>query len=188
MPTIIALAGRRIDAPDAKTPRFPLASVPLVRDRLRDLFLARGAGMLVCSAASGADLLALETAEALGLRRRIVLPFGLAEFRASSVTDRPCGWETPYNRLVGAAQRAGDLVVLKDAGEGRAAYLAANERILNEALEFAGAAGRIGPVPPETALALIVWEGRPRGPDDVTARFAASACRRGLSVEKVLTA
>src|SRR6476646_7796432 len=60
-----ALAGRRIDAADSEKSRFPLANVSLVRDRLRELFIKRGVDTLVCSAACGADLVALEVAEHL---------------------------------------------------------------------------------------------------------------------------
>ena len=62
MPLGIALAGRRVDAADASEPRFPLASVPLVRDRLHAFFTERPAAALVSSAACGADLVALEVA------------------------------------------------------------------------------------------------------------------------------
>ena len=34
---VIALAGRRIDAPDTDPPRFPLENVPIVRQRLVDI-------------------------------------------------------------------------------------------------------------------------------------------------------
>jgi hypothetical protein len=191
VPTTIVLAGRRIDAPGTNPPRFPLAAVPLVRDRLRTLLLARDAGALVCSAACGADLVALEAAEALGLRRRIVLPFDPARFLATSVVDRPSdrpdGWGPVYDRLVEAARRAGDLVVLEGAGEGGSAYAAANERILDEALGLASAAGGAVPVAAGMPLAVVVWEGRPRDAGDTTAGFAAAARRRGLSVEEVLT-
>ena len=176
MPTTIALAGRRIDPPDAEMPRFPLANVPLVRDRLRALFVERDAGTLVCSAACGADLVALQVAEALGMRFRIVLPFDPARFRETSVTDRPGDWGQHYDRLVEAARRAGDLVVLEGAGEGGAAYEAANERIIEEAMVVPGARS-----------AAIVWEGRPRGDGDATAGFADEARRSGMGVAKVLT-
>jgi hypothetical protein len=36
----------------------------------------------------------LDEAVKLGLRRRIVLPFPVREFRAKSVTNRPGGWAT----------------------------------------------------------------------------------------------
>jgi hypothetical protein len=71
------------------SPRFPLEAVPTVRRRLADLLAKERAVALVCSAACGADLVALEEAERLGLRRRIVLPFPPERFRKTSVTDRP---------------------------------------------------------------------------------------------------
>src|SRR5947209_320182 len=89
---VIALAGRRIDAPNAETPRFPLENREKVGNRIRDFLAEHGATALVCSAACGADLLALEAAEELGLRRRILLPFAPDRFRATSVTDRPGEW------------------------------------------------------------------------------------------------
>jgi ABC-type enterobactin transport system permease subunit len=56
-------------------PCFPLEAVAIVRRRLADLLVQEHAVALVCSAACGADLIALEEAERLGLRRRIILPF-----------------------------------------------------------------------------------------------------------------
>jgi hypothetical protein len=176
MATTIALAGRRIDPPDAETPRFPLANIALVRDRLRAFFVERGADTLVCSAACGADLVALEAAEALGMRRRVVLPFDPAKFRETSVTDRPGDWGPIFDRLVEAALQKGELVVLENAGEGGAAYATANSRIIEEAAAMPGARS-----------AAIVWEGRPRGDDDATAGFADEARGSGLAVETVLT-
>jgi hypothetical protein len=189
---VVALAGRRVDPPDADNPRFPSENVGLVRERLRSFLEERQAAVLVCSAACGADLVALEAAGTLGLRRRIVLPFDPEHFRETSVTDRPGDWGPLYARVVEAATRAGDLVVLEGAGDEGPAYLAANERILDEAQRLAGVAAArgaeaLGPVSPETALAVVVWEGHSRGDDDATAQFATSARRRGLAVAEVLT-
>jgi hypothetical protein len=192
MPPVVALAGRRVDPPEAGTPRFPPENVALVRERLRSFLQDKQATWLVCSAACGADLVALEAAEALGLRRRVVLPFEPERFRETSVVDRPGDWGPLYDRVIEAVTRTGDLVVLEGAGEGGAAYAAANEAILDEALRLAGVASgpgseAIGPVLPEMALAVIVWEGQSRGGEDATERFAASAQRRGLPVEVIIT-
>ena len=73
MARVVALAGRRIDAADAANPFSPRQ----VRGRSRSvaaLLRAERIEALVCSAACGADLIALEAAGALGLRRRVVLP------------------------------------------------------------------------------------------------------------------
>jgi hypothetical protein len=66
MARVAALAGRRVDAADAAAPRFPLANVGAVRERLKTLLRAQGSAALVCSAACGADLIALDVAGALG--------------------------------------------------------------------------------------------------------------------------
>ncbi len=61
--------------------RFPLHAVPLVRERVSDLLQREHAKALVSSAACGADLIALEQAERLIVRRRVVLPFAPERFR-----------------------------------------------------------------------------------------------------------
>jgi hypothetical protein len=109
---VVALAGRRIDAVDTNPPRFPLEAVPTVRRRLADLLAKERAAALVCSAACGADLVALEEAERLGLKRRVVLPFPPERFRKTSVTDRPGDWASVFDRVIAAAESTGDLVVL----------------------------------------------------------------------------
>src|SRR4051812_11745538 len=98
---VIALAGRRIDAPGTSAPRFAREAVPSGGRRFASLFGKERAGILVCSAACGADLLALDEAERLGLRRRIVLPFAPDRFRETSVADRPGDWGRMFDRLVG---------------------------------------------------------------------------------------
>jgi hypothetical protein len=187
MTLTIALAGRRIDAADAEAPRFPLANTALVRERLHALFAQRRTSTLVCSAACGADLVALEAAEFLGMRRRIVLPFALERFRKTSVTDRPGDWGPLYDRTIEVVRRAGDLIVLEGAGEGDLAYQAANERILDEAVALVSAGLASNSVLADAALAVIVWEGSPRGSDDATQHFAQGARQRGLGVEPILT-
>jgi len=189
---IVALAGRRIDPPNPATQRFPLGNAPLVRERLRTLFVACRADTLVCSAACGADLLALEVAASLGLRRRVVLPFDPGRFRETSVVDRPGDWGTLFDRLIDTVARDGDLVVLPDESDGDAAYAAANQAILDEggwlaqarelAADLHGTAGEMEPL-----LAVVVWDGRSRGNGDLSARFGALARTRGVPVVEVLT-
>lgn len=180
---VIALAGRRVDAPGAAVERLPLRRVPEVRERIRRFFRARRPAALVCSAACGADLLALEAAQELGVRSRIVLPFGPERFRETSVTDRPGEWGARYDALVEQAARRGDLVVLA-AGEGERGYAAANRAILREALDLAG--GLPGRAPPGV-VAVIVWEGRPRKERDLTRQLADAARERGIPVEEIPT-
>jgi hypothetical protein len=182
---VIALAGRRIDAPEAKSVRFPLNNVPTVRERLAALLAAEHAEALVCSAACGADLIALSEAERLGLRRRIVLPFSAKRFRETSVTDRPGEWGPLYDRLIAEAQGAGDLVVLPaTGGDDDAAYAVANHTIIHEAEGLAQAApdGR-----PYRLVAVIVWEGSAREGADASGGLLTLAKQAGFEERSVLT-
>lgn len=177
---ILAVAGRRIDADDAASARFPLTNVPLVQQRLDALFAREGATALVSSGACGADLAAQTVAGARQMRRRMVLPFGRDEFRASSVTDRAGDWGPVYDRVLAELDRTGDVVVLADHAAGDAAYATANNAILDEAATLA----RQGAT---DVVALLVWDGAPRAGDDLTAAFGQAARARGYRVEQVKT-
>lgn len=176
---VIAFAGRRIDAPDATARSFPAENVPLVRQALRKLFVETGARALVSSAACGADLIALDVAEELKLRRRIVLPFEASRFRVTSVTDRPGHWGEAFDRIMDEAVAAGDVVIVNSSSDD-AAFAAANHAVLDEAGALRAQFG----VP---AAAVIAWNGESRGPDDFTAQFRGEAARRGLRVFDVST-
>ena len=178
-PAIVALAGRRVDAKDADYRRFPLENVPLVQERIAAMLVAEGAEALVCSAACGADLVALAAAERLGLRRRIVLPFGPDEFRETSVTDRPGDWASLFDRQIAAARDAGDLVVL-EVGDGDAAYTAANEAIISEAQMLAAGSSR-------RRVAIVAWEGGPRDGTDATKGCLDLAVAAGFEQRSVST-
>ena len=178
---VFALAGRRIDDPSAAPPRFPLANLDAVRRRLRATLGERGATAVVASAANGADLLALEEAGALGLRRRIILPFEREHFRRTSVVDRPGDWGAVFDRVVDEVAERGDVITIaSDAGDDEAAYLAASELILREAVRLAAEQH-------EPASAIVVWEGRSRGAGDLTDAFRVDATARGLAVVEVPT-
>ena len=179
---VIAMAGRRVDAAGAHPSRFPYENVPAVGDRIKAFLVRTSAQALVSSAACGADLLALEAAGELGLRRVIVLPFAAARFRVESVTDRPGGeerWGKSFDRVL-AEVPAADVVVLKDAGDGTEASTKATEAIIDTALRLANELDT-------EAAGVMVWDGKPRGADDLTVQFAASARARGMRVEEVMT-
>lgn len=187
---IVALAGRRIDALDASVPRFPSKSVEKVRADLAAAFQARSATALVCSAACGADLLALDEAAKLRIRCRVILPFARQRFRSSSVTDRPGDWGALFDAICADVATRGDLIELKGVDEGDRAYAATNLAILGEAAALAthrSAELSTSSQPPSDVVALIVWEGRPRGGGDLTAQFREQAAARGLEVVEILT-
>lgn len=178
---IIALAGRRVDASDAKQSRFPPTpeNIKIVRERIRALLLAQGATAVISSAACGADLLALSEAGKLGLRRRVVLPFDRESFRTTSVTDRPGEWGVLYDSVLDEVEKKADLLVMRLHSEDQA-YAETNHVILNEALSL----GRQLKSP---VTAVLVWEGRSRGEGDLTEEFGVYARNKGVRVIEVMT-
>jgi hypothetical protein len=179
---VVALAGRRTDAPGAAA-RFPLENIPLVRQRLAEALAAEHATALVSSAACGADLVALEEAERLGIRRRIILPFAPERFRSSSVTDRPGDFGPVFDRHIATVQAAGDLVVMDvQGGSEDDAYAAATVAIIDEALMLARASGT-----PCRMVAMLVWEGAARSGPDATGEFRQRALAAGFVERSVLT-
>jgi hypothetical protein len=153
-----------------------------VRRTLHDLFAAEGVRALVCSAACGADLVALEVAGALGIRRRVVLPFAKERFRETSVVDRPGDWGLVYDRVIAEVEAAGDLVVLgPSTWDADDVYQLANVEIVQEAELLASAS------PGQQRMAVIVWEGAPRTGSDATDGFRSLAEEVGFTQRPVLT-
>lgn len=180
--SVIALAGRRVDAADAPEPRFPLRNVPKVRTEIAELFRPGAVRALVCSAASGADLLALDAAGDAGIKRYVVLPFDRATFRSTSVVDRPGDWGRLFDRIVSEIDHQGGLEIGSGDPDDPEVYLQANERIVRRALELASETGPLSP-----HVAVVVWEGAPRGTDDVTDDFRRRAEMAGFESRFVLT-
>ncbi len=176
---IASLAGRRIDAPGANPERFPHTLEAAVAHRIADTLTDLRVQALVCAAACGADLLALDAAARIGILARIVLPYAADEFRRTSVTDRGSAWGDDFDRLVGAAQARGDVRVLGLDARDPGAYDKTNEAILDEAVALAGndAAG---------VIALAVWDADPgSGRPDHTAAFTDAARARGIAVRTI---
>jgi hypothetical protein len=176
---IVVVAGRRIDAADAEQARFPLQNVSLVKTLIRTKLEELGASVLICSAACGGDLIALCEAGTLGLRRKIVLPYGRERFRQTSVVDRPGDWGACYDEILDQVEAAGDLVVVSTVSE-KDAYSVTNHRILDESISLSQQLHR-----PVTAL--LIWEGVSRGSNDLTAALGVEARNRGLPVVQVRT-
>lgn len=177
---VIALAGRRTDLPDAQVPRFPLENVYTVRMRIREMLKELGASAVVSSAACGADLLALEEARALRIRRRVVLPFGRDRFRQTSVIDRPGGWGAVFDSIADELDSQGDLLILIPPPDEAGAYAAASKAILREAQTLASELQ-------QEAVAVLVWDGQSRGAGDMTQEFDDRARELGMSVREVRT-
>jgi hypothetical protein len=180
MTLVAAVAGRLVE-PDRAAARFPASAVPRVAAAVHQLLEQYKPVALVASAARGADLLALTGARELGIRCRVVLPFGIGKFRRLSVGDDP-DWTRRFDAAIQDAASRSDLVILTPAPTHRAAYMTATERILIEARDLAADGSADANV-----LALVVWDGRESGPNDHTAAFRSLALTSGCIVEEVLT-
>jgi hypothetical protein len=179
---VVAFAGRRIDPDNPEAVRFPFENKDALTAVVSDVLKVKRAAVLIASAASGSDLVALQAASDLGLQTRIVLPFAPETFRRTSVTDRPHAevWGRLYDRVIAEAVSRGDLIILEcDVGDD-SAYMAANKAILEEAIKTASATA-----PPMRRVALIAWEGDSRGSQDATADFADRARVQGFSVKAI---
>jgi len=176
---VLGLAGRRIDPVGATEPVFPLENARRVQERVQRMLLEKNVRILVCSAACGADLIALQAAETLGLRRRIVLPFNRDQFRSSSVIDRPGDWGPIYDRIIADAEIRCDLVDLQ-LPQSEQAYGAANSAILQEIHRLSNVTGDSGAV-------ALVWNGIAKGKGDNSASLREGARERGLEVFEVST-
>lgn len=177
---IFALAGRRVDAPDASQQRFPAENAQKVKQQITDVLQTHDACAVVCAAACGADILALEAAEELGLRRRIVLPFDKATFRASSVTDRGGDWGERYDRIIAQVEAAGDLIEFTHDKDDDQTYFTGNLDILDQTQ-------RLAQELKTDAAALVVWNGESRGDNDVTGHFKQEAEACGMGVAEIKT-
>lgn len=176
---VIVSAGRRPDPDSATAVRFPAQNVVGVREKIRTELLKQKPSDVICSAACGTDLLLLDTAGELGIRRHLVLAGTREEFRRSSVADRPGGWEILFDRIVDTARGEGGVDFLRVA-PGLDGYLATNLELLKTAEEAAAQRGA-------GVVALAIWDLKSRGEGDVTQHFIASARSRGHQVIEIST-
>jgi len=187
--TVIALSGRRIDAEDAKVARFPLARVDAVRQKLRRLFERLHADAIVASGACGADLLALEVAGEQQMARQMVLPFARERFKTISVTDRPGDWGAIFEditKIMRQDKTRKMLKVLPGSKDQTRDFARTNGWILKQA-QAQAAAQTVAAHSDPSVVAVVVWDGQSRGPDDMTAAFADDARQRNIPVYEVLT-
>ena len=172
---VIVSAGRRVDAPDAQTPRFPPSNVDLVRQRIRQLFSKEKPMALVCSGACGTDLLALQVAGERHMKRYMVLGAEPAEFRKTSVTDRPGNWGELFDKELKTAS-----VEILKVPDGQEGYLETNLKLLDRA-EAVAKQFRT------SVEAVVIWNEQSRGSDDVTDHFLQQAKLRKLPVTQIST-
>lgn len=175
--SVAVVAGRRIDAPGATTKHFPQSEEGRVYRELQARFRSHKVHEIVCSAACGTDILALEAAQSLALGSTIVLPSPAECFRASSVVDRGGNWGLRFDRLIEAATRSGTLRILPEGRKDDADYLEANTHILAIA-QLSQQRRR---------FAFVAWDERPREGTDVTEDFLLQAMHLGFTADVIST-
>ena len=172
---VVVAAGRRVDAPDAQAARFPPSNVDAVRQRIQEVFAREKPSALVCSGACGADLLAIEVATERHMKRYVLLGAEPAEFRKTSVADRPGNWGEVFDQAIKTAT----VEVLK-LPEGQEGYLETNLKLLDRAQAVAKQSGT-------TVQAVVIWNEESRGADDVTDHFLQQAKLRKIPVTQIST-
>lgn len=177
IPAIACLAGRRIDPVDSEKSTFPLNRAPAVGEAIVAALMERKIARLVCAAACGADILALEACEALAIPATIILPFPVDEFREVSVIDRPGDWGPRFDKVIARARAQSDLIELGYESTGQEGFLEANQEIVSRVL---GTNAR-------EKFAFVVWDGSARGEGDFTADLVEHAGAEGLTVIEILT-
>jgi hypothetical protein len=103
------------------------------------------------------------------------------------VVDRPGNWEPIFRRIYADVQAHGDLHTLRPRGALQDALLLTNQEVLADAERMAEEVRQGRRRSAVGVAAVVVWEGELRGPDDLTAAFAAEAHRRGIPVTEVPT-
>jgi hypothetical protein len=181
---IIALAGRRIDPANSGAAYFPLTQSAEVKAKIYRYFIQNQATALVCSGACGADLLALDVSGELGMQRHLVLPFPQPLFRQRSVADCPGDWNQLFDDICREVEAQNSLMLLNYSPDDQEAYRKTNTEILNKAKQLLQ---ENKPVDQEGLVALLVWNGKSKGPADTTAHFAEQAKIRNIRVDELLT-
>lgn len=170
---IVVFGGMQIDQPNTDPARFPESRVEDVAARVSVLLSSLRPRLVVGAAASGADLVVLEEALAVGLAVRVVLPFSVERFRQTSVKSRGPAWTERYARMIERMRGgAGELEIL-DEVEDEEVYRRTNGRLLDRAEDLAA-----------TEEEVVVLLLRPAGGDSssVTDDLAARAKVRGWLV------
>ena len=183
---IVVLAGRRIDAEDADPVRFPSDHIEKVKDKLSSFFIANKPDYLVCSGACGADLIALEVAGKLNIKRKMVLPFDANTFRSTSVTDRKGDWGSLFDTICTDLNEGSNVIILDFTKDDKDAYEKTNVAILKTADALFE---KVKEKKTDPALvkkvAVIIWEGKPKDSNDTTDHFRQLAIKRDYEIKEI---
>jgi predicted acylesterase/phospholipase RssA len=172
---IIALAGRRIDDRYSAGVSFPHSQIAAVQQKLRDCFQRNKLTHLVCSAACGSDLLAVQEAITLpGVTHiTLILPFDKETFLRVSVIDRGVEWGDLFHKVI--RDKRVSVQELQVHHGGADVFIETNIHIVSEAKKTGG-----------DVKCVVVWDGKEKKGSDYSALFRAEAARADLPVEAIL--
>lgn len=173
--SVVALAGRRIDALDDDYQAFPLDEVERVSAEIAAYLKRVAPAALVSAAACGADLIALRAAKLLGIRRMVIIPYDRDLFRKTSVQDRPGHWDD-YDQILDEVANEAGVEKLGFGEPSKAAFRAVNMAIFDRASAFG-----------YPVRACVVWDGAVQEGTDYTAEFREFAQDFGIPVDEVYT-
>lgn len=180
MESIVALAGRRIDSAEPAIERFPARNAERVQTAISTELKRHHATTVVCSAAAGADLLAIMAAIKLGIDMRLVISPDIEEFAKMSVEDRGTYWSEQFKTAI-SAMPAEHIIRVSTQASSADTFRAINERILGEAIALASK------TPSRQPICFAAWDGQPRGNEDFSADFVARAKALGLPIVTIDT-
>lgn len=107
-PSIVIVAGHRIDEPGRGETRFPESGVPAVKEKLRETLarLNQGPGgvRILASGAPGTDIICHELCRDLGIKSTICLPTPVDSYSTETFKDLD-RWRSCCLALVGDGQR-----------------------------------------------------------------------------------
>ena len=177
IPPVMVFTGHMVDRPGREVPRFPASlegavgqAIERAVDSVRPL-AAYG------SAASGADILCLESVLAQGGEIHVVLPFPADEFRRTSVEPAGGDWVARYERLISGAQS------VTVASDHRASGSVAPFEYAN--LVLTGLGQLRAQLLDTTLRGLAVWDPHGGGERGGAASLVSAWERRGIAVEHV---
>jgi hypothetical protein len=104
-PDVVAFAGHMIDTGERASPRFPVALIPAVSERLDRHLATLHQPIVFTSAACGADLLFIEAALDQRAELNVVLPFDRGDFVRTSVAVGGAEWVTRFDDALERATR-----------------------------------------------------------------------------------
>ncbi|MDP8979705.1 MAG: TRAFs-binding domain-containing protein [Acidobacteriota bacterium] len=169
IPSVAVFTGHRVDLPGRPSPRFPSGSdfEARLREAIREQVERLNIRVGYASAASGSDIVFLETVREFGGRIYIVLPSDPEIFRQESVADSGGNWTARFRDLLAQADDV-TCASHQRITAGSASYDYANDLIHGLA--------RIRAEQLNTPLLrLAVWDGQPGdgagGTADVVARW-----------------